>query len=442
MSLLTPKQTVQKLQSVLHAKAKSDANFRFYSLWDKVFRRDTLKAAYQQCRSNGGASGSDGETFESIELLGVDSWLANLQQELKSGAYQPQSLLRVWIPKPNGGQRPLGIPTIKDRVVQTAVVLVISPIFEADLLPSQYGYRPGLDAKLAVRRVYFHLTQHHRSEVVDADLSDYFNMIPHGPLMKTVSRRIADGSLLKIIKKWLQAPVTEKISVREQRTTEAKDGNRGTPQGGVISPLLANLYFRRFLLAWEKFGYDKRWNTGIVNYADDFVICTKPGNGPTVLLAMKDIMQKLGLTVNEQKTQLVNISSSSFDFLGYSFGRSFGKAGRSYVGTWPSKKSVQKVIGKIHDETSRRWLASETETRVIVINRILRGWSNYFNQGPVIPSYQVVEKYCLRRIRRFLVKKHKQRGHGIRKYSDEYLFNRLGLYKLPMTMAEVARAKA
>jgi RNA-directed DNA polymerase len=236
MRLPTPSETVEKLQTSLQTKAKAEPAFRFYALWDKVCRPDVLHEAYQRCRANAGAAGVDGETFGGIEARGVERWLERLREELVSGRYVPQPLLRVWIPKGNGGQRPLGIPTIHDRVVQMAAVLVLGPIFEADLLPQQYGFRPGLDAKMALRRVYWHVTQHGRREVVDADLRDYFTSIPHGPLMRSLSRRIADGRLLHTIKGWLTAPVVEIIGGRPVRTTEARRTKRGVPQGGVSTP--------------------------------------------------------------------------------------------------------------------------------------------------------------------------------------------------------------
>lgn len=250
MSLPTPVSKVEKLQTALQAKAKADAGYRFYTLWDKVCRRDVLAEAYRRCRANRGASGVDGQTFEQIESAGVGPWLAALREELRRQEYRPPPLLRVWIAKSNGGRRPLGIPSIRDRVAQMAVLLVIGPIFEADLCDEQYGFRPGVDAKMAVRRVYFNVTERGLREVVDADRSDYFNTIPHGPLMRCLSRRIADGSVLSVVKRWLRAPVVERQGRSERRTTVAADTNRGTPQGGVASPLLANLYFRRFVLAW------------------------------------------------------------------------------------------------------------------------------------------------------------------------------------------------
>ena len=295
MSLPTPKYTVEKLQKSLHAKAKSEASYRFYTLWDKVTREDVLTEAFDRCRRNGGAAGVDRETFENIEAQGVKTWLGNLQQELLAKKYSPGPLRRVWIPKSNGKQRPLGIPTIRDRVAQMACLLVVGPIFEADLLDEQYGFREGLDAKMAIRRVYFHLKSG-RHEVVDGDLKDYFNKIPHGPLMKSVSRRVADGSVLSVIKAWLDAPVIETTERGETRTTNARDEHRGSPQGGVISPLLANVYFRRFALALRR--VPNLSAVKLVNYADDFVICCPPGSGDDAMAKMTELMRRLGLEVN------------------------------------------------------------------------------------------------------------------------------------------------
>ena len=431
MSLRTSDATVQQLQTSLHGKAKTEPSFRFYSLWDKMYRDDILREAYRRCRRNRGAAGVDGETFERIEAYGVERWLGNLQQELQAKTYQPQPLLRVWIPKSNGGQRPLGIATVRDRVVQTALQLLLQPIFEADLLPQQYGFRPGLDAKMAVRRVYFHLTQWRRHEVVDCDLSDYFTTIPHGALMKCVARRIADGSVLTILKRWLEAPVMERLKRGYQRRTQARDCHRGVPQGAIVSPLLANLYFRRFLLAWSKFGFDRRFDAYVVNYADDYVICCGHGKGQAAMAEMHRLMTRLGLQVNEQKTQLVKLPEEQFDFLGYTFGRLYGHNGKSFIGTRPSKKAVSRVTRRIREETSRRWLTSAVAKRVEELNTVLRGWCGYFDQGPVHQAHRRLRQYTERRLRRWLMRKHKRRGTGYRQYPDEYLYHHLGLFTPP-----------
>lgn len=431
MSLPTPKVSVQKLQAALQAKAKADVGYRFYSLWDKIYRKDVLAEAYRRCRANGGAPGADSVTFEEIEAQGVEVWLASLQEELRCKTYRAQPLLRVWIPKGNGGQRPLGIPCLRDRVAQMATLLVIGPIFEIDLCDEQYGFRPGVDAKTAIRRVYYHVTEHRLREVVDADLSDYFNTIPHGPLLRCVSRRIADGQVLSLIRQWLRTPVVERNGASERCTTEAADKHRGTPQGGVISPMLANLYFRRFVLAWKQFGYERKFQARIVNYADDLVICCRPGNGPQAMAAFRDLMTRLGLTVNERKTGLVTVPEERFDFLGYTIGRFYGHQGKPYIGTQPSKKSVRKLLRRIHEETSCQWNWQTVEKRVSEINPILRGWCQYFNQGPVQQAYDLVRRYTERRLRRWMMRREQRRGTGYKRYPDSHLYDTLGLFRPP-----------
>ncbi len=433
--------TVEKLQRSLHAKAKSEPGYRFYSLWDKMHRDDIVAEAYRRCRANGGAAGVDGETFESIEDQGLNGWLGNLTQELRAQSYVPLPLRRVWIPKSNGGQRPLGIPAIRDRVTQMAALLVLGPIFEADLLDEQYGFREGLDAKMAVRRVYFHLKRG-CDEVVDGDVRDYFGTIPHGPLMKCMARRVSDGRVLATIKAWLNAPVIERNANGDVKTTVAKDRHRGTLQGGVISPLLANLYFRRFALGFRRSQLGQSGAARLVNYADDFVLCCRPGKGEAAMATMRTLMTRIGLEVNEDKTQLVKLPEGKFDFLGYSFGRFFGNQGRPYIGTEISKKSFARVLAKIHDETSRRWNLDTAEKRVEEVNRIVRGWCGYFDQGPIYEPYRRLRKYIERRMRRWLMHKHKRRGTGYRQYPDEYLYGKLGLFKPHAHRIGRARAKA
>ena len=441
-SLPTPRETVQKLQNSLQAKAKAEPAFRFYSLWDKICRADVLQEAYRRCERNAGTAGVDGETFDAIETRGLATWLEELREELCSGKYRSQPLLRVWIEKSNGGQRPLSIPTIRDRVVETATLLVLNPIFEEDLLPSQYGFRPKVDAKMAIRRAFWHISQHGRREIVDADLSDYFSTIPHGQLMRCIARRIADGKVLSVIKAWLIAPVVERTRHGHQRTTEARDRKRGAAQGSPISPLMANLYFRRFLLAWEQHGYRDQYKAYVVNYADDLVICCKPGSGPAAMRAMRHLMTRLGLTVNETKTRLVLIPEQVCTFLGYEIGQFYGKGGVPYFGTRPSRKAIKRALGKIHDMTSRKWNCTSAEERIDSINSFLRGWAGYFDQGPVTRTYNLVRIYTERRIRRWLMGKGGQRGTGYCQYSDEYLYEKLGLYMLPRKRADLPRAKA
>ncbi len=440
MSLPTPS-TVEKLQTSLQTKAKTEPAFRFYSLWDKVCRRDVLAEAWRRCRANAGAAGVDGETFEQIESQGIDGWLETLREELMSGQYAPQPLLRVWIPKSNGGQRPLGIPTIRDRVAQMAVVLLIGPIFEADLLPEQYGFRPAMDAKSAVRRVYWHITQSGRREVVDADLRDYFTSIPHSPLMRSLARRIADGRVLKTIKRWLTVPVVERINGRRMQTAEARRKKRGTPQGGVISPLLANCYFRRFLLAWKEHGHQQQLDAHVVNYADDFVICCRPGNAEAAMARMQGLMTRLGLEVNTAKTRIARLPEESFNFLGYTVGGFYGKDGRRYIGTRPSRKAVKSLLQRIHERTSRQWYIDEPLNTVARISSLLRGWCGYFNQGPVIQTYELIRNYTERRVRRWLRRRTGSTDAGFGRIPDKYLYETLGLYAVPLRRTDLSSAK-
>ena len=430
MSLPTPRKSVQKLQQSLHVKAKTEPSYRFYSLWDKVCRTDVLRYAYRACRAKRGAPGVDGLTFEQIEAGGLEEWLGNLQEELRSKAYAPQPLLRVWIPKRSGGQRPLGIPTIRDRVVQASVLAVLDPIFDPDLPNEQFGFRKGRDARRAVRQVRFHLNQRGRTDVVDADLSNYFSTIPHGRLMKCVARRVSDRRVLGVIKQWLIAPVLERKGRHVRRTTESRNTSRGTPQGGVISPLLANLYFRRFVLAWRQFGYEDRLNAHIVNYADDLVICCRRGAGAEAMQRMRETMGRLGLTVNEQKSKLaiMNVSNKeSFDFLGYTFGRLYRRDAQPYLGMRPSQDATIRILRRIRDETSQTWSPVSVQIRVEVINRVVRGWCNYFDQGAAHPAYRKVSRHLVWRFRRWLMKKHKRLGSAARHYPMPVL-REMGLY--------------
>src|ERR1700685_3751345 len=288
MSLTTPF-SVQKLQTALHAKAKESPNFRFHALYDKVYRKDVLAYAYERCKANGGAAGVDNQTCEDIETYGKEHWLDELAQELKNRTYQPLPVRRVYIPKPDGKQRPLGVPAIRDRTAEMAAVLVLEPIFEADLPPEQYAYRRDRSALDAVRHVHKLINTGHR-EIVDADLASYFDLLPHAELLKSVARRVVDGAMLHLIKMWLTAPVEETDERgRKHRSTRNRDQGRGTPQGSPVSPLLSNLYMRGFVLGGKKLGHEKRWGARIVNYADDLVICCR-GRAEEALAAMRSMM--------------------------------------------------------------------------------------------------------------------------------------------------------
>ncbi len=429
MSLTTPP-SVQKLQTALHDKAKGSPNFRFYALYDKVYRQDVLVFAYDCCKANGGAPGVDGQTFEDIEEYGVAKWLDELAQELRSRTYRPQPVRRVWIPKPDGKQRPLGVPAIKDRVAQTAAVLVLEPIFEADLQSEQYAYRPNCSALDAVRRVHKLLNTGH-GQIVDADLSGYFDSIPHSDLLKSVARRVVDGAMLHLIKMWLEAPVEETNEHgKKHRSTRNRDDGKGTPQGAPISPLLSNLYMRRFVLGWKKLGHEKRLEAHIVNYADDLVICCR-GRAEEALARMRDIMTKLNLTVNETKTRVCKLPEERFDFLGYTFGRCYSsRTGHTYIGTVPSKKRVIRICSAISEMTGREYILLDPEQMVVKLNRTMIGWANYFCLGPVSKAYQAVDGHARKRLRQWLCAKHQISWRATKKYSDEILYEVLGLVRL------------
>ena len=322
------------------------------------------------------------------------------------------------------------IGSIRDRVVQMAVVLVLEPIFEADLQPEQHAYRPDHNALDAIRQVHGYVSTGH-TEVVDADLSGYFDSIPHAELLKSLSRRISDRHLLGLIKMWLVAPVEEIDGRgRRRRTTRNKDERRGSPQGSPLSPLLANLYMRRFIVGWKVLGHEQRLDAHIVNYADDFVICCR-GTASEAMTVMRGMMSKLRLTVNETKTRLCRVPEGTFDFLGYTIGRCWSPVtGKSYIGTKPSAKKIDRLKREISDQTSRKWLWTDVEDRVARLNRMLLGWSNYFGLGPVSASYRAIDRHARDRLRHWLRRKHKLKSRGTTRFPDQYLHDALGLTRL------------
>jgi len=439
---LTPPEKVQKLQAALHAKAKASPNQRFHALYDKVYRSDVLAYAYACGKANGGAAGVDGRTFDDIKTYGVDRWLGERAEELRVKTYRPSPVRRVWIPKPDGKQRPLGIPTIRDRVVQTAAMLVLEPIFEADLQPEQYAYRAERSALGAVNRVR-DLLKGGYTHVVDADLSGYFDSIPHAELMRCLARRIVDGAMLHLLKMWLEAPV-EEIDERgnTQRTTRNKDQGRGTPQGAPISPLLSNLYMRRFVLGWKTQGHEARLHARIVNYADDFVICCR-GTAQEAMTVMQDMMTTLKLTVNETKTHVREVPVETFDFLGYTFGLHWThRTRRKLLCGAPSKKRIARVCERISAITDRRRSGLDPEEVVGELNRVLRGWAGYFCLGPVSDTYRMINTHVRYRFRKWWGAKHKAHKFGPCWYWSPWLERTFGLLQLRWDPSRLPHARA
>jgi RNA-directed DNA polymerase len=427
VSLATPPK-LRRLQEALYTKAKQEPASRFYLLYDKVYRADILAHAYALSQQHGGAPGVDGVTFEDIEGEGLERWLAAVQEALRTQAYRPQPVRRVLIPKPGGGERPLGIPTIRDRVVQTAALLILQPIFEADLEPTAYGYRPGRTALEAVQEVHRALCAGH-TEVVDADVSQYFDTIPHAELMKSLARRLSDRKMLRLLKLWLKVPVAEPAAGGGWRYSGGKRATRGTPQGGVISPLLANLYMNRYLKVFRLRGLDRRYGARLVNYADDFVVLCRYG-ATEVLAQSRRWFAQMGLTLNEQKTRVCEGRRESFTFLGYTFGpMRYRKDGHWYLGAAPAKKAVKRIKGRI-----RRILrpSNQAPWDVVVgdLNRLLRGWVNYFDYGTRLMAYRAVDHYVWERTRHFLRRRHKVPSRGTRRFSADVVFGELGVFQL------------
>ena len=428
MSLTTPEK-IRSLQRKLYVKAKAEPAFRFYVLYDKICRADILLHAYRLARANAGAPGVDGMTFAGIEERGLEAWLAGLREDLVSKRYRCDPVRRVMIPKASGdGERPLGIATIRDRVVQTAAKIVLEPIFEADFEDTAYGYRPRRGALAAVKEVHRHLVRGN-TDVVDADLSRYFDSIPHSDLLRSVARRIVDRNVLRLIKMWLRAPVEERDADGTRRMSGGKGSKLGTPQGAVVSPLLANIYMNRFLKHFRQSGAAEAFRAHVVAYADDLVILSR-GRAAEALTWMRDAMTKLGLTLNKAKTSLKDARKERFDFLGYSFGPHwFKKNGKWYLGASPSKKSMQRFKTKVGDRLVPANVAPWDDVRD-ELNSMLLGWSHYFSYGATAGAYKHVDWHVYQRARDFLTRRHKVQGRGTNRFSCDVVYGELGLIRL------------
>jgi RNA-directed DNA polymerase len=434
--LLTTPDAIRTLQRKLYTKAKQEPAYRFYALYDKAWRADTLMFAYRLVRANKGSPGVDGMNFEDIEQkIGIDTFLSELAQDLKDKTYYPSPVRRVMIPKADGSQRPLGIPTIRDRVAQMAVKLIIEPIFEADFCPNSYGFRPKKSAHDAVDEIADALHQGY-TQVIDADLSKYFDSIPHAKLLAVVAERIVDSAILHVIKLWLKAPVIgEDRDGTKKNVGGGKTNSTGTPQGGVISPLLANCYLHLLDRIWDKHQLRRKLNARIVRYADDFVVMCR-GKTDAPLTTVRHVLERLDLTLNESKTHIVDARQESFTFLGFEIRVSKSwKTGKSYQHICPAPKSLAKIKERITQLTARERTPIPIEDIVGSMNASLRGWANYFHYRNSSGVLEKVRTHAEERLRTHLMKRHKvkDRGIGIGSFPSQQLYTRYGLYKIPTT---------
>lgn len=432
--LLTTPEKIRALQRKLYIKAKQEKVYRFYALYDKIWRADILMFAYQLVRANRGSPGIDRMTFDCIEQeIGIDKFLLELSQDLKERTYRPCAVRRVMIPKADGSMRPLGIPTIRDRVAQMATKLIIEPIFEADFCEHSYGFRPKRSAHDAVDDIANALWSGY-TQVIDADLSKYFDSIPHTKLLKVIAERIVDGGVLHLLKQWLKAPIIgEDGEGMSKIVGGGKKNSRGTPQGGVISPLLSNCYLHLLDRIWEKHQFKIKLKAHLVRYADDFVVLCAKDVGQA-LVTVRHILARLELDLNEAKTHVIDAWEESFNFLGFAIRMNRGKrTGKPYPHVCPSDKSQQKIRAKMTALTGRKLTPMALDQIVGSVNRSLRGWVNYFHYRNSNQALEKVKTHVERRVRKHLMKRHKvkDRGIGEGRFPSVKLYDHYGVYKVP-----------
>lgn len=426
--LRTPEVKVREFQQKLHRSAKADKSRRFHQLYDKVWAPWLLAVAWQKVRGNKGAAGPDGVSIEEVDADAGTKLVEELSRELREKAYRTGPIRRVYIPKANGKLRPLGIPNVRDRIVQAAVVLLLEPIFEADLPESAYGFRPGRNAHQALKAITMHLAYGY-TDVVDADLEAYFDTIPHDNLLKLIAQRIVDRGILWLISQWLKAPVIEPT---DPPGSSGRKSDRGTPQGGVISPLLANIYHACIPRIWSQWSETKRLDARLVSYADDFVILLRPGRGKRAMHALDRVCTRLSLKLSKEKTRVLTADEESFQFLGFEIQKVLNsKTGKRWPRVSPSRKSEQRLRDRLREIFNRKTARLPIAWAMGEANSMLRGWKGYFYYGHPQHAMRRLNHFAEERLRKWLMRRHNRRGPGYNRYTHRLLYEQYGLYRMP-----------